>query len=145
MKVGGVCSREVYVVTADQSLEHAARKLRNRRVDSVVVVETLTTSMRPVGMITDHDIVSGQLAHQADLHCLSVGEVMTVDPLVVLEGADVDEAITSLRIRGVHRAPVVDVDGNLVGIVTFDDLLAAVTDDLSRLSRAIGAKVQPRC
>jgi predicted transcriptional regulator len=88
-------------------------------------------------MLTDRDIVRGQLRLSADLHCLKVGDVMTANPLVIEENTDLAEAITALNTRKVRRAPVVDDNGRLTGIVTLDDLLPAVASELGSLAALI--------
>jgi acetoin utilization protein AcuB len=68
----------------------------------------------------------------------TVGDVMTPDPISVSEAAEVAEAVESLSERGVRRAPVIDETGHLVGIVTLDDLLPAVAEELGALAKLIG-------
>ena len=76
-----------------------------------------------------------QLKRSTDLFCLSVAQAMSVNPLMLLGSESMVDAIDRLRARGVRRAPVVDAGGALVGVVAMDDLLAAVSEELSGLSR----------
>jgi len=138
MIVGDVCSREVYVVRRGEPLAEAVREMRNRHVGAVVVADPAGELLRPVGILTDRDVICGQIARQADLFCLAVDDVMTPDPLTVSESAEVAEAVASLCKRGVRRAPVVAETGDLVGIVTLDDLLPVVADELSSLAQLMG-------
>jgi CBS domain-containing protein len=140
MNVAEVCTREVLLVRAEQPLVEAAREMRARHVGALVVVEERGGSVHPVGMLTDRDIVCGQFAHQADLNCLTVAEVMAAPAATVSEHQSVEQAISLLRIRGVRRAPVVNAGGELVGIVTLDDLLPAVAGELSELAQLIGSQ-----
>jgi CBS domain-containing protein len=142
MIVGEVCSREVYFVRRDEPLAEAVREMRDRNVGAVVVATPAGEQLRPVGIVTDRDVVYGQIARQADLFCLAVGDVMTPDPLTVPESADIADAVESLSRRGVRRAPVVAADGTLVGIVTLDDLLPVVADELSSLAHLIGDQAE---
>jgi CBS domain-containing protein len=109
-------------------------------VGSLIVVEASGTARRPIGILTDRDIVRGQLRLSADLFCLTVSDVMTHDPLTISAKLDVTEAIEALRDRGVRRAPVVDDTGELLGIITLDDLLPAVARELEELSTLIGTQ-----
>ena len=142
MQVGEVCSRDVYVVRADEPLAEAAKEMCSRHVGSVVIVAVDGDSVRPVGILTDRDIVRGQFERKADLFCLTAGDVMTPDPLTLREDMDVAEAIPCLGARGVRRAPVVNDEGILVGIVTFDDLLPAVAESLAALAALIGTQAR---
>jgi CBS domain-containing protein len=138
MIVGEVCSREVYFVRREEPLAEAVREMKNRNVGAVVVADWAGEQLRPVGIMTDRDVVYGQIARQADLFCLAVSDVMTPDPLTIAESADIGDAVESLSNRGVRRAPVVNANGTLVGIVTLDDLLPVIADELSSLAKLIG-------
>jgi CBS domain-containing protein len=111
-------------------------------VGSLIVVDAEGTARRPIGILTDRDIVSGQLRLSADLYCLTVGDVMTPDPLTVAPNEGVTEAIEAMHARKVRRAPVVDGSGNLMGIVTLDDLLPVVARELEGLSTLIGTQMR---
>src|SRR5690349_20788398 len=120
MRVRDLYTPGVQVTQPDRALAEAARIMLQTHVGSLIVVKSDGTDRRPVGILTDRDIVRGQLKRSADLFCLTVGDVMTPEPLVITANADVAEAIESLRDRGVRRAPVVDGAGNLVGIISLD-------------------------
>lgn len=142
MQAGELCSREVYIVRANEPLVDAAREMRKRHVGAVVVVEPRAGAAVPVGIVTDRDIVVGQLAHNADLFCLTVGDVMTREPMTVPEAEGLSESIRRLSARGVRRAPVVAASGDLVGILSFDDVLPAVAEELSSLAKLIGTQAR---
>lgn len=129
-----MCSAPVFVARADQPLAAAAAELRDHDVGALVVVEVRNSEPWPVGILTDRDIIRGQVEHKADLHCLTVGDVMTRDPLTVGADSDVFEAIGAMSERRVRRAPVVGRSGALVGIVTLDDILPAVAEELRELA-----------
>jgi CBS domain-containing protein len=67
---------------------------------------------------------------------------MTKAPLTVEESCGVAEAVERMSARNVRRAPVVSSSGDLVGIVTFDDLLPVVAEDLSTLAKLIGTQAR---
>lgn len=138
MNMGDLCNRDVYVVEPDEPLAVAAREMCNRHVGMLVVVRKRNDSVVPVGIVTDRDIVCRQLARGADLFCLSVGDVMTPDPLCLDEDCGLAEAIRHLGARGVRRAPVINTAGELVGVVAFDDILPELAGELGGLARLIG-------
>jgi CBS domain-containing protein len=140
VQIGDICSREVYVVRPDESLAVAVREMNDRHIGSVIVVEPRGELQRPVGIVTDRDVVRGQISRSADLFCLTVGDVMTKNPMMLLETSGVTEAVERLSARGVRRAPVVNASGDLVGIVTVDDLLPVVAEELTSLARLVGAQ-----
>jgi len=142
MRAGDLCTREVYLARPGDALVDAAREMRRRHVGAIVVVEPTGRTVKPVGIVTDRDIVCGQLARGADLYCLSVGDVMSTDLTTVGESDDMADVIKRLAMSGVRRAPVVNRGGELVGILSFDDVLPVVSAELTGLARLIG--IQPR-
>lgn len=142
MNIGEICTREVTIVHSGDALSQAARQMCERHVGTVIVVEDRGEQRIPIGIITDRDIVRAQFSRAADLFCLAVGRVMTPNPLTLNEKATMDEAIEKMRARGVRRAPVVDSTGALIGVIAMDDLLSAISEQLSGLARLI--EVQQR-
>ena len=142
MNIGEVCSREVYIVRKTEPLLEAAREMRQRHIGAVIVVEPEGTLVRPIGIVTDRDIVCGLVAREAELRSLSVADVMTSDPLCVSETSDIPEAIERMSSRGVRRAPVVSDSGDLVGIVSLDDLLPVVAEQILALAKLTGEQAK---
>jgi CBS domain-containing protein len=135
MSIGQLSSSTVVTALASDSLSRVARQMCDEHVGMVVVVEERAGKRVPVGIVTDRDIVRAQLQRSTDLFCLGVADVMSPNPQVLLESESLDQAIHLLKSRGVRRAPVVDPAGGLVGVVSMDDLLVAVSQELSGLSR----------
>lgn len=142
MDIGELCSREVYLVRRNEPVADAVREMHRRHVGTVVVVEPRGKLLFPVGIVTDRDVLRGQVARHADLFTLTVEDVMTADPLTLSETSGLAEGIGALRGRGVRRAPVVSDTGDLVGIVSIDDLLPAVAEELTLLSKLIGKQAR---
>jgi len=103
----------------DERVSVVARRLRDERVGCVVV----TRDGRPVGLLTDRDIVVRVVAEGRDAERTRVSEIVTYDPFVLAEGDGVDTAAARMREHGIRRLPIVDTRGEVVGIVTADDLL----------------------
>ena len=142
MKIAELCTHPVVVAFPDQSLAVAAREMRAHDIGALVVV--VRDDTRPIGILTDRDIVRGQVNQCADLRCLSVGEVMTRQPLCIRSDAELSEAIAALASRAVRRAPVIDAEGALVGIVTLDDLLPAIAQQVSELADTVTPRQRQR-
>jgi len=142
MNVGQVCSREVYVVRATEPLVQAAQEMQKRHVGAMVVVESRGDALRPTGIVTDRDIVRGQLNRGLDLHSLRVRDVMSRDLLTLPEHASISEAIERMNARSVRRAPIVNDAGDLVGIVSFDDLLPVAVADVQALAKLVDRQAQ---
>ena len=102
--------------------------MRDRHVGDLIVTDA---QRRPVGILTDRDIVVSAVAQSPDrLDALSVADVMTADPVTALLNETIDDALAKMRAGGIRRLPVVSSDGRLEGIVTFDDILKRMSTDL---------------
>ncbi|HMK87909.1 MAG TPA: CBS domain-containing protein [Steroidobacteraceae bacterium] len=138
MSLGAVCNREVTIARATESLHTAAELMRAGRVGSIVVCEEDGGSKRrPIGVLTDRDVVMALLQHSKGLGELLIGQAMTRNPLLLHDEDEVEEAIERLRERAVRRAPVVDAHGSLIGIVSSDDLLELIAEELDAIARLI--------
>ncbi len=138
MIIGDIRTPNALTAYAETPLAEAARSMRENHVGALVVLDPHDPKRRPIGMLTDRDILRGQIARGADLHCLTVEDVMSRNPLSLPLGMSLEEAIEALNARAVRRAPVVDATGSLAGIVTLDNLLPAIARELQSLAELIG-------
>jgi CBS domain-containing protein len=142
VNVETVCSSEVITVKQDQTLREAASVMRLHHVGSVVVLPAQGQSKRPLGILTDRDLVVEVMATGLDPDTLKISDLMDGAPVTVRQQDDVIDALHKMRSRGVRRLPVTDPHGDLVGIVSLDDLLHSVSQELSLLARVV--EYQPR-
>jgi CBS domain-containing protein len=124
-------------VPPDATLGEAARMLDVAAVGAVVVVDPETKAL--VGIVTDRDLVVRGLARglAADAR---VDAVMSMDVVVIDADADLHDAIGLFATYPFRRIPVVS-HGELVGMLTVDDLLVDVACDLGNLVRGVTAQV----
>jgi len=133
MSAGEYCNREVVVVERSESVRSAIELMRAHHVGNVIVIERTNGGSRPLGILTDRDIVIELLAKDVDLATVSVGDVMSDDLHTVHEDAKLLDATKVMRTKGIRRLPVVDTQGNLVGILAVDDILGLILEQLSDL------------
>lgn len=135
MDVREICVRDVVTITRDDTVLAAARRMRQHHVGALVVVQGHPP--RPVGILTDRDIAVGIVAQGVeDIPSLLVGDVLTRDESDVVTAYEGDSALWTawqMRDAGVRRVPVVDDDGLLVGILSMDDLLQMLVDQLTEI------------
>jgi CBS domain-containing protein len=130
MSIGRIAIREVHLADAHDSVIDAARRMRERGVGTLVVLDA---ERRPIGIVTDRDLVTRVLATTTDPRKARVAEIMTPDPQVVGESTPIEEALAKMR-RGRHRRLlVVDDAGRLVGVVSVDDVLALLGTEAYRV------------
>jgi CBS domain-containing protein len=135
MRIGQICTVQTIICTPDESVQGAALLMRQHHVGDLVVVNDAGPEKIPVGILTDRDIVVSVIALGLDPASLEVGDIMTDDLLTTEEGDDVYETIERMRLRGIRRVPVVNREGALTGIVSADDLLEFLAQEMSELSR----------
>ncbi len=137
MNIGEACTRVVYMVAPGEPLLQAAHEMRRRNVGCIIVVESRGQHVVPIGILTDRDIARALPEHPSNLGSLPVSDIMTRDPLALHENESIVDAMVGLRQRGVRRAPVVAPSGDLVGIVSTDDLLGIIAEQLASLARLV--------
>lgn len=142
MKIGEICSREVIVMDRGESVPEAVGLMREQHVGDVVVTESRPGGTVPVGILTDRDILIEVVARSVPLDSLAVKDVMSFDLLTVGEGDSEADALAAMRRKGVRRAPVVDARGALVGIVSVDDIIEVLAEQLGSIAALISREQQ---
>jgi CBS domain-containing protein len=139
MDVARLCQRNVVTINPFDDLAVAAETMRKHHVGYLIVVEPMLAEggMRPMGVLTDRDIVIAVVAKDADPRVLRVGDVMTREPVTARDADTVDSALAEMRRIGVRRLPVVDGLGRLVGVLALDDVLGSLADQLGQLTASI--------
>ena len=121
----------------DESVRDAAKRMQQLGIGSLVVVDELE---RPVGMLTDRDIVQNVVRRRRDPDAVAIEEVMSRDVVSVWNRAPLVRVFHPMRQEGVRRVLSVDSEGKLDGIVTYDDVLPLVAKDLSLAAEVIRAQ-----
>ncbi|HUN75938.1 MAG TPA: CBS domain-containing protein [Steroidobacteraceae bacterium] len=139
MLVRTVCKRLVVTVTPQTEVIAAAKLMREKHVGFLVVVEpqTLETYGRPVGVLTDRDIVVSVVALEVDPKDLTVADLMSRGPAAVEEGESIEQALRTMRRMGVRRLPVLGARGMLFGVLALDDVLDVLAGEIGELSGAV--------
>jgi CBS domain-containing protein len=139
MIVGDVCTRDVVTVRPTDTVLAVAKIMRDRHVGAVVVADDDSTRRRPIGILTDRDIVVGIVAQAPDkIAQLLVTDVFTSELLTINSTDTVEAALDIMRDRGIRRLPVTDFEGGLRGIVTFDDVVSVLAKRLTDLAQVVG-------
>lgn len=139
MNVGQVYQPSAVTVRTFDELTRAAELMRDKHVGYLVVVEPSVGDglSRPVGVLTDRDIVVTVVARRSDPRTLRVGDVMTQHAVTVTDTDSIDRALQEMRRIGVRRLPVVGRRGELVGVLSLDDVLNVVAGELQNVAGSI--------
>ncbi len=130
MSVGEVCNREVIVVEQGADANEAARLMREFHVGDLVVVEQRGGMNVPVGIVTDRDLVVEILAQGVEAASVSVKDLMVQPLKTAREEEELLDALRYMRTKGLRRMPVVNSGGGLEGILTVDDILDILSEEL---------------
>lgn len=137
MKLRELMSREVEVVHSNDTLEDAARKMRQWDVGILPVYD----NDQVVGVLTDRDIVLRAVASGHDPKSTLVKESMTSSTVHCFEDQSLFEVARLMQDHQVRRIVVLDRKNSaLVGIISLGDL-AANTD--GKLSNKVLESVSP--
>jgi CBS domain-containing protein len=137
MTIGDICRRDVSFAGREMTAAEAATLMRRSHVGSLVVIDPQNEKRRPVGIVTDRDLVLEIYALGLDPGVITIGDIMTPELVTAPESLGVMETIQLMRMKGVRRIPVVDKDDNLVGIVTVDDMVAVLAEELNEIAHIV--------
>ena len=133
--LGKICTKPVVTASAQMTVDQAARAMRSRNVGALVVVN----AGRPIGMLTDRDVVVEVVAKGMDPDTVRVGDVMRKRPITIREDLGLFDAARVFAKTGVRRLPVVTKSGVLVGIIAVDDLIMLLGNEMGHVAGALSA------
>lgn len=140
MNAGEVCNRTVTVAERSMPLLKAAQLMRDHHVGCLVVVDETDTGRRVAGMLTDRDLVTMVVAKELAVDTLLVEDVMFPEVVTALEEDSIKDLLETMKRKGLRRLPVVTPLGILVGLVTLDDLLPLMAEQLRDMAAIIEAE-----
>lgn len=143
MNIGSICKRNVVVAPKGGSIVDAAKRMRMSHVGTVIAVDERGGKQVPVGILTDRDIVLSIVASDAEhLPFLTVSDAMSDELLTAGEETSLSDALKLMQERGVRRLPVLDSAGALVGIVTADDVIRFLAEELGQVVKLMNHEEQ---
>lgn len=127
MKVGEYCKKAVVAIASSSDAAEAAKLMREEHVGFLIVHREGDALQKPVGVLTDRDLVLGVMARDVDPHAITVDDIMSRQPLTASETDELSDMLQGMRVAGIRRVPVVDARGALTGIMAIDDAIDVVT------------------
>ena len=132
MKVGDIATKPAVTCRPTASISDAARSMRETNVGALVVVDE---EQRPIGIVTDRDLVIRGLARELP-PSTAVRELMPTELLLASEDNDAAQVLHKASGWGCRRIPVVSAHGTVVGMVTLDDLTAQMAESMAEIAQA---------
>lgn len=135
MKISELALREPVSIGCDATMADTAALMAKAGVGSVIVVEGKT----PVGIVTDRDLVTRGVAraYPADGR---IDGLMTMGVIALDVDHDLEVLVHVFRDHAVRRIPIVDQD-RLIGVVSLDDVMVLITDELSAVSKVLAGQI----
>jgi CBS domain-containing protein len=133
MSIERIAERRVQTLPPDATCREAATLMRDENIGTVVVAE----DRRPLGIVTDRDLAIRMVADGMEPDKTALRDVMSGEPIFVGGERSIDQVIAAMRNLSIRRVPLVDADGKLCGLVSMDDLVMLLADQLGDLADAI--------
>lgn len=127
------CKCEVVTSRASAPVVELADLMDRHSVGCVVVVDD---EQRPIGVVTDRDLVRRVIAADRDPEKTPASEIMSGDVCCAGDDEPLSKVLEHMRERSIRRVPVVDA-GRVVGIASLDDVLIALSADLWNVAEAV--------
>ncbi len=127
MSLGNLCRREIICVNRGTTVREIAKLMEEKNIGSIIVIE----EGKPMGIVTDRDILLRVMNRGLDPEKTPVEEVMTKQIVTLREGMGLFEALQQVKGKGIRRFPIVDTKGNLQGIITLDDIFYLIAKEMS--------------
>lgn len=140
LDAGEICSRVVTIAERAMPVDEAAQQMRSDHVGCLIVVDETPAGRVPAGLVTDRDIVTAVVAKGVDPRTLRVEDVMSAPAVTAREDESTLDLLRTMRSKGVRRLPVVTAQGVLVGLVTLDDLLGILAEQMRAMAFAVEAE-----
>jgi len=135
MTVGKFCNREVIIADKTSTITEIAKLMRHHPVVDVVIVSSEGERAKPIGILTDRDIVIELIACDVPLDSVSAGDVMSYELVTAREEDSIWDTLQHMRAKGIRRVPVVNAAGELEGILSIDDLLELFAEELNLIAK----------
>jgi CBS domain-containing protein len=124
MSIERFCIHQVVTIDPSATVSTAATRMATENVGALVVVD----DRKPVGIVTDRDLVLRVLAKNRLAAETEVRTVMTPNPVCVNADAPLEGAISRMKVNRFRRLVVVNDQQEVVGIVALDDIIELVAE-----------------
>lgn len=137
INLGQLCNREAVMTHRGTRLQEAAKMMMIHHVGSLMVVEQTPEGPVLCGILTDRDMVAALSREGFEAATATVGDVMTRNPVSCTVSDSEADALNLMRDHGIRRIPVTSAQGVVVGVISFDDLLALAANAMERFVQVI--------
>jgi len=119
----------IAVVEPDTTAQSVAKLMRQHHVSAIAVVEA-DQHDRPIGIVTDRDLVRELMAEDLDPAVFTAGDVMVANPVFASPNMDAAQAVQLMRQLSQHQLLIADATNRLLGVVVMEDVRERLTLDM---------------
>ncbi|REK10014.1 MAG: CBS domain-containing protein [Planctomycetota bacterium] len=127
-RVSALSPPEPITVDASTPVGEVLKLIVDRRIGCVVVAE----GKRPLGIFSERDALRKLNVSAPALSSHPVSEFMTPKPQTLVASAKIAFAVQRMDLGGYRHLPIVDREGDLVGIISARDILRHLTEAMDR-------------
>ncbi len=117
----------------NHTIKEAAQLMVDQNVGAVLIVE----EEKPVGILTDRDLVVRCVVQGHDCAKTVVGDIMTQNPQSVKATDGIFDVIGTMQENKVRRIPVVDEEGKAIGLVSFGDIFQLLSQEMQAMGELL--------
>ena len=126
----------VAVVEPETTALVVAQLMRTHHIGALIVVDAHEKT-RPVGIVTDRDLVLELMAEGLDPAVFTAGDIMSGDLVLATPEMDAMDAVQLMKTHRLRRLVIADDAGRLVGIATMEDVLELLARELANLASGL--------
>lgn len=130
MQVKDVMTPNPACCSSDTKLQEVAQLMVDHDCGEIPVIDG-ENNRRPIGVITDRDIVCRSVAKGTNPLDLTAADCMSTPAVTVTPETTIEECGNVLEKNKIRRVPVVDADGGCCGIVALADIALRARDNVA--------------
>ncbi|MEM3505472.1 MAG: CBS domain-containing protein [Archaeoglobaceae archaeon] len=124
LPVKEIMTTKVCKANADENVQEVAKRMVSCGVGSAVIVK----NNKPVGIVTEKDLIVKIVAKNLSPASVKVSEIMSSPLITIKPTTSIREAANIMMKKGIRRLPIVNNSGELIGIITDNDILDVALD-----------------
>lgn len=129
-------NRDLYTVSADQTVDNAARYMTERHIGAVTVVD----GERVIGLFSERDLMNRVVAEGGDPRSVHVRDVMTTDLTTASTNESYEEGLRKMQQARCRHLPILEAD-NFIGLISLRDLLEVDADEKAEEIRMLNTYI----
>ena len=140
MSLQAFCHKRVATISPQRSIAEACWLMKDKNIGCLLAED----HGKLCGILTDRDIALKVTGQEKDSLTTLVDEVMTRNPVRISVDGDLSQLLSLMRTQHVRRVPIVNCLDTVLGIVTTDDLIAFLGDEMSELGKMVSEQPYQR-